>query len=215
MNQLKRKKIFHQLRIKYPKPTTELEWSTPFELLVSVMLSARATDISVNKVTRKLYTVAKTPEEILSLGLSGLREYIKSIGLFNSKARHIIGACQVLIDSHNGQVKEDRVALEALPGVGRKTANVVLNTAFGQPTIAVDTHVFRVSNRTKLAVGKNVYAVEDKLIQVVPKEFKYDVHHWLVLHGRYTCTARKPHCNNCVIESLCEFKEKRFEPRPR
>ncbi|MCU4676478.1 endonuclease III [Catenovulum sp. 2E275] len=208
MNQAKRVEILSRLREQNPNPTTELEFSTPFELLVAVTLSAQATDVSVNKATRKLYPVANTPEAIYALGVDGLKEYIKTIGLYNSKANNVIKACKILIDKHNSQVPEDRAALEALPGVGRKTANVVLNTAFGWPTIAVDTHIFRVSNRTKLAAGKDVVAVEEKLLKVVPAEFKVDVHHWLILHGRYICVARKPKCGACIIEDLCEFKDK-------
>ncbi len=208
MNQAKRIEILSRLRDANPHPTTELEYSTPFELLVAVTLSAQATDVGVNKATRKLFPVANTPQAIYDLGVDGLKEYIKTIGLFNSKANNVIKACKILIDKHNGEVPEDRAALEALPGVGRKTANVVLNTAFGWPTIAVDTHIFRVSNRTKLAMGKDVVAVEEKLLKVVPAEFKVDVHHWLILHGRYTCVARKPRCGSCIIEDLCEFKDK-------
>lgn len=208
MNQTKRVEILSRLRAENPNPTTELEFSSPFELLVAVTLSAQATDVSVNKATRKLFPVANTPESIYALGVEGLKEYIKTIGLYNSKANNVIKACKMLIDKHNSQVPQDRAALEALPGVGRKTANVVLNTAFGWPTIAVDTHIFRVSNRTKLAMGKDVVAVEEKLLKVVPKEFKVDVHHWLILHGRYICTARKPKCGACIIEDLCEYKDK-------
>lgn len=208
MNQLKRVEILTRLRENDPNPTTELEYSNPFELLIAVILSAQATDVSVNKATRKLYPVANTPEKILALGLDGLKSYIKTIGLYNSKAANIIKTCQILHEKYASQVPENREALEALPGVGRKTANVVLNTAFGWPTIAVDTHIYRVSNRTKLAVGKNVNEVEKKLLKVVPKEFKVDVHHWLILHGRYICVARKPRCGACIIEDLCEFKDK-------
>ncbi len=208
MNQEKRIEILSRLRADNPSPTTELNYSSPFELLIAVILSAQATDVGVNKATAKLYPVANTPEAIWSLGVDGLKEYIKTIGLFNAKAENVIKTCKILIDKHQSQVPEDRAALEALPGVGRKTANVVLNTAFGWPTIAVDTHIFRVSNRTKLAPGKNVEQVEQKLLKVVPKEFKVDVHHWLILHGRYTCVARKPKCGACIIEDLCEFKEK-------
>ncbi|WAJ69499.1 endonuclease III [Catenovulum adriaticum] len=208
MNQNKRIEILSRLRAENPTPTTELEFNSPFELLVAVTLSAQATDVSVNKATRKLFSVANTPEAIYALGVDGLKEYIKTIGLYNSKANNVIKACKMLIDQHNGQVPQDRAALEALPGVGRKTANVVLNTAFGWPTIAVDTHIFRVSNRTKLAMGKDVVAVEEKLLKVVPAEFKVDVHHWLILHGRYTCVARKPKCGSCIIEDLCEYKDK-------
>ena len=185
-----------------------MKYDSTFELLISVLLSAQATDISVNKATAKLYPVANTPETIFALGVNGLSPYIKTIGLFNSKAKNAIATCQILIDRHNSEVPEDRAALEALPGVGRKTANVVLNTAFGHPTIAVDTHIFRVSNRTGLAPGKDVVAVENKLIKFVPKEFKVDAHHWLILHGRYTCVARKPRCGSCIIEDLCDYKQK-------
>lgn len=208
MNKEKRHQILTRLRDDNPHPETELEYSSPFELLVAVTLSAQATDVGVNKATRKLFPVANTPQAILDIGHDTLRDYIKTIGLFNSKAANVYKMCQILVDKHNGEVPENREALEALPGVGRKTANVVLNTAFGWPTIAVDTHIFRVSNRTKLAMGKNVVAVEQKLEKVIPKEFKVDVHHWLILHGRYTCVARKPKCGSCIIEDLCEFKEK-------
>ena len=208
MNKEKRLEILTRLRDDNPHPTTELEFTTPFELLIAVLLSAQATDVSVNKATRKLYPVANTPQAILDLGVDGLKEYIKTIGLFNSKAENTIKTCRMLVELHNSVVPEDRAALEALPGVGRKTANVVLNTAFGWPTIAVDTHIYRVSNRTKLAMGKTVDDVEQKLLKVVPKEFKLDVHHWLILHGRYTCVARKPKCGACIIEDLCEFKDK-------
>lgn len=208
MNKEKRHQILSRLREQNPHPETELEYSSPFELLVAVTLSAQATDVGVNKATRKLFPVANTPQAILDLGHDTLRDYIKTIGLFNSKAANVYKMCQILVDQHNGIVPENREALEALPGVGRKTANVVLNTAFGWPVIAVDTHIFRVSNRTKLAMGKDVVAVEQKLEKVIPKEFKVDVHHWLILHGRYTCVARKPKCGSCVIEDLCEFKDK-------
>nr|WP_113867264.1 endonuclease III [Brenneria salicis]NMN91658.1 DNA-(apurinic or apyrimidinic site) lyase /endonuclease III [Brenneria salicis ATCC 15712 = DSM 30166]RBP61429.1 DNA-(apurinic or apyrimidinic site) lyase /endonuclease III [Brenneria salicis ATCC 15712 = DSM 30166]RLM30352.1 endonuclease III [Brenneria salicis ATCC 15712 = DSM 30166] len=208
MNKEKRLEILRRLRANDPHPTTELKFNTPFELLIAVLLSAQATDVSVNKATAKLYPVANTPQAMLALGVDGIKPYIKTIGLFNGKAENIIKTCRILIDKHHGQVSEDRVALEALPGVGRKTANVVLNTAFGWPTIAVDTHIFRVSNRTGFAPGKNVEQVEDKLLKVVPAEFKVDCHHWLILHGRYTCVARKPRCGACLIEDLCEFKEK-------
>lgn len=208
MNNIKRKEILERLRENNPKPETELNWNSPFELLIAVLLSAQATDVSVNKATDKLYPVANTPEAMLELGVDGVKEYIKTIGLFNSKAENVIKTCQTLVDQHNSEVPENREALEALPGVGRKTANVVLNTAFGWPTIAVDTHIYRVSNRTKFAMGKTVDDVEHKLLKVVPKEFKLDVHHWLILHGRYTCVARKPRCGSCIIEDLCEFKEK-------
>lgn len=208
MNQAKRIEILTRLRDQNPHPTTELEYKSPFELLIAVILSAQATDKGVNKATAKLFPVANTPQAILDLGLEGLKEYIKTIGLYNSKAENIIKTCRDLVEKHNGQVPENREALEALAGVGRKTANVVLNTAFGHPTIAVDTHIFRVCNRTNFAPGKDVVKVEEKLLKVVPKEFKVDVHHWLILHGRYTCTARKPRCGACIIEDLCEYKEK-------
>ena len=208
MNKDKRLEILTRLRDDNPEPTTELNFSTPFELLIAVLLSAQATDVGVNKATDKLYPVANTPQAILDLGLDGLKSYIKTIGLFNTKAVNTIKTCQMLVDLHGGEVPESREALEALPGVGRKTANVVLNTAFGWPTIAVDTHIDRVSNRTKFAMGKNVVEVEQKLLKVVPAEFKVDVHHWLILHGRYTCVARKPKCGACIIEDLCEFKDK-------
>jgi endonuclease-3 len=208
MNNTKRIQILSRLREHNPAPQTELNWNSPFELLISVLLSAQATDVSVNKATAKLYPIANTPQGIYDLGVDGLKQYIKTIGLFNSKAENVIKTCRLLLDKHEGEVPEDRAALEALPGVGRKTANVVLNTAFGWPTIAVDTHIFRVSNRTKFAMGKDVDEVEQKLLKVVPKEFKLDVHHWLILHGRYTCLARKPRCGSCIIEDLCEFKEK-------
>ena len=208
MNKTKRLAILTRLRDNNPKPTTELNFNSPFELLIAVLLSAQATDVGVNKATAKLYPVANTPQAILDLGLEGLISYVKTIGLFNTKAKNTLKTCQMLIDLHNSQVPENRAALEALPGVGRKTANVVLNTAFGWPTIAVDTHIFRVSNRTKLAIGKNVDLVEQKLLKVVPKAFKVDVHHWLILHGRYTCIARKPKCGACIIEDLCEYSLK-------
>ncbi|QPI45046.1 MULTISPECIES: endonuclease III [Pectobacterium] len=208
MNKAKRIEILTRLRANNPHPTTELQFSTAFELLIAVLLSAQATDVSVNKATAKLYPVANTPETLLALGVDGVKDYIKTIGLFNSKAENVIKTCRLLLEKHQGQVPEDRAALEALPGVGRKTANVVLNTAFGWPTIAVDTHIFRVSNRTGFAPGKNVEQVEEKLLKVVPAEFKVDCHHWLILHGRYTCIARKPRCGSCLIEDLCEFGEK-------
>ena len=208
MNQAKRIEILTRLREQNPHPTTELEYNPPFELLIAVILSAQATDKGVNKATAKLFPVANTPQAILDLGLEGLKEYIKTIGLYNSKAENIIKTCRDLVEKHNGEVPESREALEALAGVGRKTANVVLNTAFGHPTIAVDTHIFRVCNRTNFAPGKDVVKVEEKLLKVVPKEFKVDVHHWLILHGRYTCIARKPRCGACLIEDLCEYKEK-------
>ena len=208
MNKLKRLEMLTRWREANPHPETELNFSSPFELLIAVILSAQATDVSVNKATDKLYPVANTPEAIYALGVDGLKTYIKTIGLFNAKAENVIKTCGMLINLHESVVPQDREALEALPGVGRKTANVVLNTAFGWPTIAVDTHIFRVSNRTKLAVGKNVDLVEQKLLKVIPAEFKVDVHHWLILHGRYTCIARKPRCGSCSIEDLCEFKDK-------
>ena len=207
MNKEKRIEILKRLRAANPHPTTELNFSSPFELLIAVILSAQATDKGVNKATDKLFPVANTPQAILALGVDGLKEYIKTIGLFNSKAENIIKTCRDLIEKHHGEVPEDREALEAL-AVGRKTANVVLNTAFGHPTIAVDTHIFRVCNRTGFAPGKDVVKVEEKLIKVVPAEFKVDVHHWLILHGRYTCVARKPRCGACIIEDLCEYKNK-------
>lgn len=208
MNNTKRLEILTRLRNENPHPKTELNYSSPFELLVAVTLSAQATDVGVNKATDKLFPIANTPEAIYALGVDGLKTYIKTIGLFNSKAENVIKACKMLIDLHGSVVPQDREALEMLPGVGRKTANVVLNTAFGWPTIAVDTHIYRVSNRTKLAMGKTVDHVEQKLIKVIPAEFKVDVHHWLILHGRYTCIARKPRCGSCLIEDLCEFKDK-------
>lgn len=208
MNNAKRREILTRLRNENPHPKTELNYSSPFELLVAVTLSAQATDVGVNKATDKLFPVANTPEAIYALGVDGLKSYIKTIGLFNSKAENVHKACKMLIDLHGSVVPENREALEALPGVGRKTANVVLNTAFGWPVIAVDTHIYRVSNRTKLAMGKTVEKVEEKLLKVVPAEFKVDVHHWLILHGRYTCIARKPRCGSCIIEDLCEFKDK-------
>jgi endonuclease-3 len=208
MNKDKRRLILERLREDNPHPTTELHYSSPFELLIAVILSAQATDVGVNKATAKLYPVANTPAAILALGLDGLKSYIKTIGLYNAKAENVLKTCQQLLTLHGGEVPEDRAALEALPGVGRKTANVVLNTAFGWPTIAVDTHIFRVANRTGFAPGKNVDEVEQKLLKHVPAEFKLDVHHWFILHGRYTCIARKPRCGSCLIEDLCEFKEK-------
>jgi endonuclease-3 len=209
MNKQKRTEIFSRLREENPKPVTELSYSSDFELLIAVILSAQATDVGVNKATNKLYPVANTPEAIFALGVDGLKEYIKTIGLFNSKAENVIKTCRALIDRHASQVPRTREELEALPGVGRKTANVVLNTAFGQIAMAVDTHIFRVSNRTGIAPGKNVLDVEKRLIRLVPQEFLLDAHHWLILHGRYTCIARKPRCGACLIEDLCEFKDKR------
>ncbi len=208
MNKDKRYEIFSRLRAENPHPVTELEYSSPFELLIAVLFSAQATDVSVNKATRKLFPVANTPEKMLALGVEGLKSYIKTIGLFNAKAENAIKTCQILIEKHNSIVPETREALEALPGVGRKTANVVLNTAFRQVAMAVDTHIFRFSNRTKVAPGKNVLEVEMKLLKFVPKEFLLDAHHWMILHGRYICVARKPKCNACIIEDLCEFKDK-------
>jgi len=208
MNAEKRREIFTRLRAANEKPTTELEYTTPFELLIAVLLSAQATDVGVNKATRKLYPVANTPAKILALGVEGLTPYIQTIGLYRTKGKNVIATCQILLEQHGGEVPRTREELEALPGVGRKTANVVLNTAFGEPTIAVDTHIFRVSNRTGIAPGKNVDIVEQKLMKFVPAEFKLDAHHWLILHGRYTCIARKPQCWNCIIADLCEYKPK-------
>ncbi|GAB3440176.1 endonuclease III [Massilia solisilvae] len=212
MNPAKRLEIFRRFREANPKPTTELEYTTPFELLIAVLLSAQSTDVGVNKATRRLYAVANTPQQILDLGLDELKSYISTIGLYNNKAKNVIATCQILVDQYGGQVPHSREALESLPGVGRKTANVVLNTAFGDPTIAVDTHIFRVSNRTRIAPGKDVDEVEQKLLKVVPKEFLHDAHHWLILHGRYTCVARKPKCWNCLIADLCEYKQKTPPP---
>ena len=208
MNKTKRHEIFTRLQASNPKPTTELDYRTPFELLISGILSAQATDVSVNKATGPLFKIANTPDAIRGLGLARLKKFIQSIGLYNTKAANIIKTCDILIARHNQIVPEDRAALEALPGVGRKTANVVLNTAFGHPTIAVDTHIFRLSNRTGIAPGKDVRQVEEKLLKFVPSEFKKDAHHWLILHGRYTCIARRPRCGSCVIEDLCEYKKK-------
>ncbi len=208
MNADKRREIFERLRAANPHPTTELEYTTPFELLISVILSAQATDVGVNKATRKLYSVANTPQAIHDLGVEGLTPYIQTIGLYRTKAKNVIETCRLLLEKHGGQVPRDRESLQALPGVGRKTANVVLNTAFGVPAMAVDTHIFRVSNRTGIAPGKNVDVVEEKLMKFVPQEFLMDAHHWLILHGRYTCTARSPQCWNCLISDLCEFKTK-------
>jgi endonuclease III len=210
MNAAKRREIFLRLQQQNPHPTTELEFHSPFELLIAVLLSAQATDISVNAATRQLYPVANTPQAILALGEEKLREYVQRIGLYKTKAKHIILTCQILLEKYKGEVPQTREALEALPGVGRKTANVVLNTAFGQPTIAVDTHIFRVSNRTGIAPGKDVLEVEHKLMKFIPGEFKHDAHHWLILHGRYICQARKPKCGLCLIEDLCEYKKKEF-----
>lgn len=208
MNKDKRYEIFRRWREANPHPTTELNYSNPFELLIAVILSAQSTDKGVNKATDKLYPVANTPEAIYALGIDGLKEYIKTIGLYNSKGKNIIKTCQMLIELHNSEVPDDRAALEALPGVGRKTANVVLNTAFGHPTMAVDTHIFRVGNRTGIAKGKNVIEVEKKLLRHIPKEFMVDAHHWLILHGRYICVARTPKCTACLISDLCDFKDK-------
>jgi endonuclease III len=208
MNAAKRRQIFERLRAGNPHPTTELNYTTPFELVVAVVLSAQATDKGVNKATAQLFPVANTPQEILNLGLEGLKSYVKTIGLYNSKAENIIKACRNLVEQHGGKVPKDRASLEALPGVGRKTANVILNTAFGEPTVAVDTHIFRVANRTGLAPGKTPLAVEKRLLKVVPAEFLKDAHHWLILHGRYVCTARSPKCPECIIRDLCEYKGK-------
>ena len=211
MNKSIRTEIFTRFKNQNPKPETELNYSSPFELLIAVILSAQATDKGVNKATDKLFPIANTPSQIAALGVEGLKEYIKTIGLFNTKAENVIKTCEILVEKYDSQVPEDRASLEALPGVGRKTANVVLNTAFGHPTMAVDTHIFRVANRTKIAPGKNVLEVEKRLLRLVPKEFLIDAHHWLILHGRYTCIARKPRCQSCVIEDLCEYKDKTGE----
>ncbi len=211
MNRDKRTAIFETLRAANPEPTTELEYESPFELLIAVILSAQATDVGVNKATAKLYPVANTPEAIHDLGVNGLKRYIKTIGLFNSKAENIIKTCRILVDEYDSEVPRTREALEALPGVGRKTANVILNTAFGEPTIAVDTHIYRVSNRTGIAKGKTPLEVEKRLLRLTPEEFKKDAHHWLILHGRYTCKARKPSCTECAIEEWCEYRGKVFE----
>ena len=208
MNAHKIRTIFERFKGANPHPTTELEYTTPFELLIAVILSAQATDKGVNLATRVLFKEANTPAAIYALGVEGLSRYIRTIGLFNSKARNIIETCRILLEQHGGKVPESREALEALPGVGRKTANVILNTAFGHPTMAVDTHIFRVANRTNIAPGKTVRAVEDRLIKVVPPEFQHDAHHWLILHGRYVCVARKPKCPECLIRDLCEYKAK-------
>lgn len=212
MNAAKRLEIFKRFRAANPSPKTELEYTTPFELLIAVLLSAQATDVSVNKATRLLYPVANTPAKMLALGVDELSSYIRTIGLFRTKAKNVIATCQILLEQHGGEVPRDRASLEALPGVGRKTANVVMNTAFGEPTIAVDTHIFRVANRTGIAPGKNVDIVEQKLLKFVPKEFLLDAHHWLILHGRYTCIARKPQCWNCMIADLCDYKSKTLLP---
>jgi len=208
MNRDKRIQIFELLKNENPSPQTELRYSSPFELLISVILSAQATDVGVNKATAKLYPVANTPRAILDLGIAGLKEYIRTIGLFNTKAENINKTCVILVDKYGGQVPSSRAELEALPGVGRKTANVVLNTAFGIPTIAVDTHIYRVANRTGIAKGKTVREVEDRLLRLVPDQYKQDAHHWLILHGRYTCIARKPRCGSCIIHDLCEYRAK-------
>lgn len=208
MNRDKRVEIFTRWQNEMPKPTTELSFASPFQLLIAVLLSAQATDVSVNNATKGLFAAAPDAHSMLALGEAKVREYIKTIGLFNTKATNVIATCEILVAEHGGEIPAERAALEALPGVGRKTANVVLNTAFGQPTIAVDTHIFRVSNRTKIAPGKNPREVEDRLVRLVPDEFKVDAHHWLILHGRYTCIARKPRCGSCLIEDLCEFKQK-------
>jgi endonuclease-3 len=212
MNPAKRLEIFRRFREANPHPTTELEYTTPFELLIAVLLSAQSTDVGVNKATRRLYAVANTPQKILDLGIDELKSYISTIGLYNTKAKNVMATCQILVDQYGGEVPHSREALEALPGVGRKTANVVLNTAFGEPTMAVDTHIFRVSNRTRIAPGKTVDEVEQKLLKFVPKEFLHDAHHWLILHGRYICVARKPKCWNCLIADLCEYKPKTPPP---
>ena len=208
MNRQKRGEIFERLRAQNPKPTTELNFGSPFELLVSVILSAQATDVGVNRATGPLFAVANTPQAIAALGVAGLKDYIRSIGLYNTKAENVVRMCKILLAEHGGEVPRSREALEALPGVGRKTANVVLNTAFGEPTIAVDTHIFRVANRTRIAPGKTVRQVEDKLMRFVPPEYRVDAHHWLILHGRYVCVARRPRCGSCVIEDLCEYRHK-------
>jgi endonuclease-3 len=208
MNARQRAEIFRRLREANPQPTTELEYATPFQLLIAVMLSAQATDVGVNKATRRLFPIAGTPQALLALGEEKLKSHISTIGLYNGKAKNVIATCRILIARHGGEVPRMREALEALPGVGRKTANVVLNTAFGEATIAVDTHIFRVANRTGLAKGKTVRAVEDRLEKVVPAEFKRDAHHWLILHGRYVCKARKPDCPQCIIRDLCEYRHK-------
>ena len=209
LNTQKRTQIFERLKKQNPHPATELKYKTPFELLVAVILSAQATDVSVNKATDKLFKIANTPYAILKLGVGGLKKYIKTIGLYNAKAANIIKTCGILIDQHHGKVPDNREALEQLPGVGRKTANVILNTAFGHPTIAVDTHIFRLSNRTGIAPGKNVLEVEKKLLRIVPERFRKNAHHWLILHGRYVCMARKPKCGDCIIYDLCEWKQKK------
>jgi endonuclease-3 len=211
VNRAKRQQIFERFRAANPAPATELQYGNPFQLLVAVILSAQSTDVGVNKATRDLFRKVKTPADMLKLGEAGLKRHIKTIGLFNTKASNIIKTCHILVEQHNGKVPEDRAALESLPGVGRKTANVVLNTAFGHPTIAVDTHIFRVSNRTGIAPGKNVTEVERRLLRLVPEEFLKDAHHWLILHGRYTCIARNPRCQSCTIADLCEYKNKNID----
>jgi len=208
VNAHKREQIFMRFKQANPKPTTELNYKTTFELLIAVILSAQSTDVGVNKATRKLFPLANTPEKIIALGEKGLKNYIKTIGLYNTKAKNIIATCKLLVDKHQGQPPDTRQALEALPGVGRKTANVILNTAFGQPTIAVDTHIFRVANRTRIATGKTPLAVEKNLEKNIPTAYRHDAHHWLILHGRYTCTARNPHCRICLIADLCEYPDK-------
>lgn len=208
MNAAKRRQIFIRLRAALPEPRGELQYNSPFELLIAVILSAQSTDVGVNKATARLFPVANTPQAILDLGEDGLKSYIKTIGLYNAKAKNILVACRMLLEQHDGQLPEDRAALEALPGVGRKTANVILNTAFGQDTIAVDTHVFRVANRTRIAPGRNVVEVEKRLLKCVPTKFRRNAHHWLILHGRYTCIARRPKCGQCMINDLCEYPDK-------
>lgn len=211
MNAAKREAIFARLKAENPEPRTELHYRNPFELLIAVLLSAQSTDVGVNKATVKLFAQGPTPAAMLAMGVDGVKACIRTLGLFNSKAENVIKTCRILVEQHNSEIPRQREALEALPGVGRKTANVVLNTAFGEPTIAVDTHIFRVSNRTRLAPGKDVVAVEEKLMKVVPKAYRVDAHHWLILHGRYTCIARKPRCGSCLIEDLCEYKEKALD----
>ncbi|WP_148716915.1 endonuclease III [Chitinolyticbacter meiyuanensis] len=212
MNKATRYTFYQRLAELDPNPTTELEYTTPFELLTAVLLSAQATDVGVNKATRRLYPVANTPAAILALGQEGLESYIATIGLYRSKAKHLLQTCRILLEQHGGEVPRDRESLEALPGVGRKTANVILNTAFGEPTIAVDTHIFRVGNRTGLAPGKDVNAVEQKLLKVTPPEFRLNAHHWLILHGRYVCKARRPECWRCVVNDVCDYKQKELTP---
>ena len=211
MNKQKRHEMFVRLQTENPNPTTELEYNSDFELLIAVILSAQATDVGVNKATAKLYPIANTPDSIYALGIDGLSEYIKTIGLYNSKAKNVIATCKILSEQHNSVVPDNREDLEALPGVGRKTANVVLNTSFGQPTMAVDTHIYRVCNRTGLAPGKTVLAVEKALLKFIPKDFLVDAHHWLILHGRYTCIARNPRCGSCIISDLCDYKDKQID----